>query len=109
MTNITTDTHATDGYTTAIGSLPPEAFLGTLMWFSINQADVNLDTARASLEALGLADAGLRKILRPVDAFRKASREVGHKFKPIDDTRAELLVRPVVLARQLPPFVFLLA
>lgn len=80
-------------YTQAIESLPPEAFLGSLLWFSISQADINLDQAKADLSALGLE---LDKDIRPVDAFRKASREFEKKFKhPGDSMKSEFLVRTV--------------
>lgn len=92
---IRTEVHATDSYLEAIDNLPADAFLGTLLWFSISAADVDLEAARAELQALGLSDAGLRKSLHPVDAFAKAAREIAHKFRPDGDTRAELMVRPV--------------
>lgn len=79
-------------YTDAIQNLPEEAFLGSLLFFSISQADVNLSNAKRDLSALGLH---LDKILRPVDAFRKSTKEFAHKFAPIDGVRSELLVRPV--------------
>lgn len=80
-------------YEEAIEALPPEAMLGRLLWFSVSQADVNLDQARSELERLGLDTGNMRKVLRPVDAFRKASRDVAHKFKPIEGVRAEFMVR----------------
>lgn len=90
-----TDTHVISNYTDAIDNLPDEAFLGSLLWFSISNADVNLEVARDELTKAGLNTGNLRKILRPVDGFKKAAREVAHKFKPIDGVRSELLVRPV--------------
>jgi hypothetical protein len=86
---------ALSNYEDAIRNLPNEAFLGSLLWFSISQADVNLDLARAELEKAGLQTGTLRKILRPVDAFKKASRDIGKKFKPNAGIRAEILVRAV--------------
>jgi hypothetical protein len=82
-------------YTDAIAALPSEAFLGSLLWFSISQADVELELARKELEDAGLSTDNLRSVLRPVDAFRKATREFGHKFKEVDGIRSELMVRPV--------------
>lgn len=91
---MTTITNSTMGnYTQAIENLPPEAFLGSLLWFSISQADVNVEKAKADLTAAGLT---FNKDMRPVDAFRKASREFARKFKKSDDdTRSEFLVRSV--------------
>lgn len=80
-------------YLQQIEALPPEAFLGSLVFFSISQADVELDDARAELTRLGLPLDGLRKNLRPTDAYRKASAAMARKFKEVDGVRAELLVR----------------
>lgn len=91
----TTSNTVMSGYTDAIRSLPPEAFLGQLLYFTITQADVNLTGARDELTKLGLSTSTLRKNLRPVDAFNKAAREFAHKFKPEDGVRAEIMVRPV--------------
>lgn len=82
-------------YTDAIENLPDEAFLGSLLWFSISQADVNLLTARSELATLGLSTDTMRKVLRPVDAFKKSTRELARKFAVVDGVRSELLVRPV--------------
>lgn len=83
-------------YTDAIANLPEEAFLGSLIYFSISGADVNLDNARRDLSAAGLATDTLRKNLRPVDAFRKASNEFKKQFhRTSDGIRSELMVRPV--------------
>lgn len=86
---------AINSYTSAIDNLPDEAFLGSLLFFSISQADVNLENARRDLTNAGLDTSTLRKNLRPVDAFRKASKEFGHKFKERDSIRSELMVRSV--------------
>lgn len=91
MTNQT----AMSGYTDAIGQLPSEAFLGSLLFFTITQADVNLTEARQELQNIGLSTNTLRKNLRPVDAFNKAAREFAHKFRPENGIRSEILVRPV--------------
>lgn len=92
---MSTDTSAMTGYTDAIENLPEDAFLGSLLWFSISSADVNLVKAHADLAGVGLDTSLMRKILRPVDAFKKATREVGVKFKAVDGIRAEIMVRPV--------------
>jgi hypothetical protein len=92
---VTTDPSTMSNYTDAIANLPQEAFLGSLLWFSISQADVNLELARDELTKAGLSTGTMRKILRPVDAFKKASREIGNKFKPFGGLRSEIMVRPV--------------
>jgi len=89
------NTSVMDGYTSAIAALPPEAFLGSLAFFSICEADVELDKARQQLAALGLSTDRLRKNLRPVDAFRKAARDCAHKFPTVDNVKSEILVRPL--------------
>lgn len=83
------------GYEEAIADLPEEAFLGRLLWFSISAADVNLEQARTDLDDAGLSTTRLRKLLRPVDAFKKSTREFGHKFPVRNGVRSELMVRPV--------------
>ena len=90
-----TNTQATAAYTDAIANLPQEAFLGSLLYFSISQADVNLENARRDLTAAGLSTDTLRKNLRPVDAFKKAAKRVEKKFKEDDGIRSEIMVRPV--------------
>lgn len=89
------NTSVMSGYTEAIANLPQEAFLGSLLFFSISSADVELATARRQLADLGLSTDGLRKNLRPVDAFRKASRDIAHRFGTLNSVRSELLVRSV--------------
>ena len=91
----TTNTAAMANYTSAIENLPAEAFLGSLLYFSISQADVNLTNAKRDLAAVGLSTDTLRKNLRPVDAFRKATKEFAKKFPAHNGVRSELLVRPV--------------
>lgn len=89
------NTAAMSGYTDAIKSLPEEAFLGCLIFFSISRADVNLAKAKADLNTAGLDTSSLRQILRPVDAFRKATNEFKRKFPEVNEVRSELMVRPV--------------
>ena len=90
MTNASTN--PIGSYTEAIENLPAEAFLGNLLWFTISQADVDLVKAKDDLTAAGL---DFNKDMRPVDAFRKASREFAKKFKVENNTRSEFMVRSV--------------
>lgn len=82
-------------YTDAILALPEEAFLGSLLWFSITRADVHLDTAKQELAAAGLSTETLRHNLRPVDAFKKATNEFAKKFPASNDIRQEVMVRSI--------------
>lgn len=90
-----TNAQATAPYLDAIQNLPQEAFLGSLLYFSISQADVNLENARRDLTAASLSTDTLRKNLRPVDAFRKAAKRIEKKFKEVNGVRSEIMVRPV--------------
>lgn len=92
---MTTAPIITKGYEEAIADLPEEAILGSLLWFTISNADVNLEEARNDLIARGLDDSLLRQGNRPIDAFRKATNEFAHKFAPENQQRAEFLVRQV--------------
>lgn len=90
-----TNTAAMVDYTSAIENLPDEYFLGSLLYFSISQADVNLEDARTNLTNANLATDTLRKNLRPIDAFRKSSKRFEKKFPLRDGIRSELMVRSV--------------
>jgi hypothetical protein len=93
---VTTTSAPLSNYTDAIGNLPQEAFLGALLYFSISGADVNLENARRDLKAAGLSTGTLRKNLRPVDAFRKATNEFKKRFSETSaGVRSELMVRSV--------------
>lgn len=82
-----------DGYVDAVRNLPDEAFLGSLVFFSISGADVNLTHARANLIEAGLPLEGLRKNLRPVDAFIKAAKTLAVDAGERDGIRSEFLAR----------------
>jgi len=79
-------------YRSAAEKVPDDALLGSLVTFSIIAADINLDVAREQLVALGLDTKALRKRLRPVDAFRKATRELERSFKVEDGVQLNLHV-----------------
>lgn len=87
-----TDTTAMKGYTQAIADLPAEAFLGSLVYFTISAADVDLSKARRDLEDAGLDVSLLKSELRPRDAFAKTSRKLGRRFKPVNSVKSELKV-----------------
>lgn len=77
-------------------SIPEEALLGSIIWFSISDADVELEQARKDLEALGLSTATLRKRLRPIDAFKKASNTLAkNNIRSANGLESNIMVRPV--------------
>lgn len=92
---MSSNTAVISSYVDAIDKLPEEAFLGSLVFFSISMADVNLQNAHRDLAAAGLSTDLLKENLRPVDAFRKASKRIEKKFKPVNGVRSEILIRPV--------------
>ena len=90
------NTHLMNNYTEAIKNLPEEAFLGSLIYFSISGADVNLANAKRDLAKAGLSIGTLRKNLRPYDAFRKSTNEFKKRFsKTQQGITSELMVRAV--------------
>lgn len=92
---MTSNTAVMANYTEAIKNLPEQAYLGSLVFFSISAADVNLAQARETLENEGLDTGKMRKVLRPIDAFTKSSNRFKKKFAPMNGVRSELMVRPV--------------
>lgn len=77
-------------------TIPDEALLGSIIWFSISEADVELEQARKDLEALGLSTATLRKRLRPIDAFKKASNTLAkNNIRSANGLESNIMVRPV--------------
>jgi hypothetical protein len=82
-------------YSTAAATLPQEMFLGQLVCFTITEADVLLEAVRTEVEARNLSTETLRKRLRPIDAFKKATNEIGEKFPRDGDEQHTILVRQV--------------
>lgn len=82
-------------YNAAAAELPDEMFLGQLVCFTISEADVSLENARVQLEARNLSTETLRKRLRPIDAFKKATNEIAHKWTRMGDEQHSILVRQV--------------
>lgn len=82
-------------YKISVNTLPDEAFLGQLTYFTITESDVNFETAVQLLDDLGLKPYGMRKRIRTVDAYKKATKEVAHKFDRQGDERHSILVREV--------------
>jgi hypothetical protein len=82
-------------YQHAAADLPDEMFLGQLVFFTISEADVNLDTMRTAVGTHQLRDDTLRKRLRPIDAFKKATNEIAVKFAKTAGRQDSILVRSV--------------
>lgn len=82
-------------YSSAAAHLPDEYFLGQIVSFTITEADVNLEDMRAELLTRGLRDDTLKKRLRHIDAFKKASNEIATKFTKFGDHQHSVMVRPV--------------
>lgn len=79
-------TRSMDVYAQNVSELIPEKYLlGNIVWFSISDADVNYETAKKELERRGLSTEYLRRRLRPIDAFKKACRDIEKKFPVRDD------------------------
>lgn len=79
-----------------VSSLPSDALLGNLVWFTISQADVPFDQVDTELARFNLSSDGMRKRIRPVDAFSKATKAVAKNFgKQEDGLSSALLVRDV--------------
>jgi hypothetical protein len=77
-------------------SIPGDAILGSLIWFSISNADVSLDEAREALTTLGLSTGTLRRRLRAIDAFKKASNSLARSnLFHSDGIESNFLVRQV--------------
>lgn len=91
-------------------SAMPLHFLGQAVAFTISDTSVNLEQMRVDLGSRGLRADLLKKRLRPIDAFKKASNEVAVNFPSAGDHRSAIKVvavgqndaeahRHVVLAR----------
>lgn len=81
-------------YKNAAAQVPDEALLGNILWYTISDADVNYEQAKKELEARNL-DASLLRPIRSVDAFKLATNELKHSFKPEDGVKLNVLVRSV--------------
>lgn len=83
-------------YSDFVTALPDDALLGSLVWFSISDADVPFDKVHEHLDNFNLKHDGLRKRIRPVDAFKKASKIVARNFGRTDNgIDTSVLVRQV--------------
>lgn len=83
-------------YTHQAKGIPDDAILGHVLWFTVSNVDVPITAAKASLTANGLNANHLRTQMRPVDAFRKTTKEIEKRFPKNDEgIRSNFLVRPV--------------
>jgi len=81
-------------YNQAAASVPDEALLGSLVWYTISEVDINFEKAKRELEDRGLSSSLLRPI-RPVDAYRLATKELKRSFPMADHLKLNILVRNV--------------
>jgi len=81
-------------YNAAAAAVPEEALLGSLVWYTISDVDINYEIARQELSRLGL-DTSMLKPIRPVDAYRLATKELKHSFPVRDGVKLNIMVRSV--------------
>lgn len=79
-------------YNEAAASIPSDALLGSLVWYTLSEVDLNVQQARKSLENHGL-DVSMLKSIRPVDAFRLATKDLAKNFPTRDGVKLNILVR----------------
>ena len=82
-------------YADAAAGIPDEFFLGQIVSFTITEADVNLEEMRDEVIKRGLREDTLKRRLRHIDAFKKASNEIATKFTKYPDHQNSIMVRPV--------------
>ena len=83
-------------YNDFVATLPADALLGSLVWFTISAASVPLSGVKADLAARNLSDTHMRTVIRPVDAFKKASKAAETNLgKQEDGLSSSILVRQV--------------
>lgn len=81
-------------YNAAAAAVPEEALLGSLVWYTISDVDINYEDAHQELKTRGLDTSMLRSI-RPVDAYRLATKELEHSFPARDGVKLNIMVRSV--------------
>lgn len=86
--------HEISTYKGAAESLPDTYFLGQVLYFTISQMAIPITQAHQELSDLGLPVELLKTRVRPIDAFRKATKELEKKFPTTDDgIRSVFMVR----------------
>lgn len=83
---------AVNEYNQAAASVPEDALLGSLVWYTISDVDILWEDAHTRLVDLDL-DTSLLKPIRPVDAFRNATRELKRNFPASNGVKLNLMVR----------------
>lgn len=81
-------------YNSAAAAVPEEALLGSLIWYTISEVDINYEAAKSELQNRGL-DASMLKPIRPVDAYRLATQELKHSFPAREGVKLNIMVRSV--------------
>lgn len=81
-------------YNQAATSVPEEALLGSLVWYTLSEVDIPYETARSELERRNL-DTRYLKPIRPIDAFRLSTQELKHSFPVVNGVKLNIMVRNV--------------
>lgn len=81
-------------YNAAAAAVPEEALLGSLVWYTLSEVDIEYESAKKELEARGLDSAPLKPI-RPVDAYRLATKELKRSFPATSGVKLNIMVRNV--------------
>lgn len=83
---------AVNEYNDAAAAVPEEALLGSLVWYTISEVDIPVDEAYKQLKDRDLRTDMLKSI-RPVDAYRIATRELKKNFPAVNGVKLNLMVR----------------
>lgn len=86
---------AMQAHATAASELPDSYFLGQVVAFTIREADVNLEVMRQELTTRELRADLLKKKLRRIDAFKKATTQIATRFTKFSDHQNAVIIRPV--------------
>lgn len=81
-------------YNEAAAAVPEEALLGSLVWYTLSDIDIHYETAKQDLIDRGM-DPELLKPIRPVDAYRLATKELETTFPSKNGVKLNVMVRSV--------------
>jgi hypothetical protein len=82
-------------YQVTAETLPDDVWLGQLVAYSISEADVEIESMRSELFARNLRAGILKDRIRPVDAFKRAAKELEKKFKRGSGSARSIMIRSV--------------
>lgn len=83
-----------EDYVSAAEKVPDDALLGQIVWYTISEADVPMEQVKQELINKGL-NADLLRPIRPIDAFKLATKELARSFRVEDGVKLNILVRSV--------------